>query len=70
MTTLTDSSAHGLTWSKSSYSDGGNNCVEVAAGQLAGVMPVRDSKVSSGPAVIIADSSWGVFVDAVKGGQL
>lgn len=59
-----------LTWMKSSYSSDGGNCVEVAAGQLAGAMPVRDSKVPAGPAVLFGDASWGVFVDAVKGGQL
>ncbi|MGW1764130.1 DUF397 domain-containing protein [Streptomyces sp. NPDC002073] len=59
----------GLTWGKSSYSDGGNNCVEVAAGQLFGVTPVRDSKVPTGPAVSFTDASWGVFVDALKGGR-
>ncbi|WP_030962601.1 DUF397 domain-containing protein [Streptomyces sp. NRRL S-378] len=68
--TITNASAHGLTWAKSSYSDGGNNCIEVAAGQMAGATPVRDSKVPAGPAVVFGDTSWGVFVDAVKGGQL
>ncbi|MER6485677.1 DUF397 domain-containing protein [Streptomyces virginiae] len=70
MTTLTNATAHGLNWVKSSYSDGGNNCIEVAPGQMTGAMPVRDSKVSAGPAVVFGDTSWGVFVDAVKGGQL
>ncbi|MEV0414191.1 DUF397 domain-containing protein [Streptomyces sp. NPDC050448] len=70
MTIITNASTHGLTWTKSSHSDGGNNCIEVAAGQLPGVMPVRDSKVPAGPAVVFGDSSWGIFVDAVKVGQL
>jgi hypothetical protein len=70
MTTLTDSAAHGLTWTKSSYSSDAGQCIEVAAGQIAGAMPVRDSKVPAGPAVIFGDSQWTAFVDAVKGGQL
>ncbi|MET9959268.1 DUF397 domain-containing protein [Streptomyces sp. NPDC006326] len=70
MTTLRNASAHGLTWTKSSYSDGGNNCIETAAGQLVGVVPVRDSKAPTGPAVVFADSIWGAFVDAVKAGAL
>ncbi|MEV6684392.1 DUF397 domain-containing protein [Streptomyces sp. NPDC051130] len=67
---IANASASGLTWTKSSYSDGGNNCIEVAAGQIAGAMPVRDSKIPAGPAVVFSDSIWGAFVDAVKGGQL
>ncbi|MFJ6720551.1 DUF397 domain-containing protein [Streptomyces sp. NPDC091259] len=70
MTTISDSSAHGLTWAKSSYSSDGGNCIEVAAGQITGAMPVRDSKQPAGPAVVFSDSIWGAFVDAVKGGQL
>ncbi|MEU8840291.1 DUF397 domain-containing protein [Streptomyces roseus] len=70
MTTLRTASAHGLTWAKSSYSSDGGNCIETAAGQLAGVVPVRDSKVPTGPAVVFTDSIWGSFVNAVKGGQL
>ncbi|MDH6138024.1 hypothetical protein P3T35_000001, partial [Kitasatospora sp. GP30] len=37
-------------WVKSSYSDHGGNCVEVAPG-LPGVTPVRDSKDPEGPAL-------------------
>jgi hypothetical protein len=70
MTTLTDSTAYGLTWTKSSYSSDAGQCIEVAAGQITGAMPVRDSKVPAGPAVVFSDSIWGAFVDAVKGGQL
>lgn len=53
-------------WRKSSYSDGGdNNCVEVADG-FPGVVPVRDSKVAHGPALVFAASSWASFVAAVQ----
>ncbi|MFG2291993.1 DUF397 domain-containing protein [Streptomyces sp. NPDC048603] len=70
MTNIPNAAAFGLTWMKSSYSDGGHNCVEVAAGQLSGATPVRDSKAPTGPALVFGDTQWGVFVDAVKGGQL
>ncbi|WP_282686266.1 MULTISPECIES: DUF397 domain-containing protein [unclassified Streptomyces] len=51
------------TWRKSSYSDGGdNNCIEVADG-YPGLVPVRDSKVSTGPALFIAAPAWAAFVE-------
>jgi hypothetical protein len=53
---------YGVTWRKSSYSDGGdNNCVEVAEG-LPGVVPVRDSKFLDGPVIVFASSSWTAFL--------
>ncbi|MFJ8847175.1 DUF397 domain-containing protein [Streptomyces cyaneofuscatus] len=56
------------TWRKSSYSDGGlNNCIEVADGYL-GLVPVRDSKVPAGPALVIAASAWTAFIDDVRKG--
>ncbi|MET9696621.1 DUF397 domain-containing protein [Streptomyces sp. NPDC006529] len=70
MTTLADSSAHGLTWAKSSYSSDAGQCLEVASGQFPGAVPVRDSKVPAGPALLVADAHWTVFVDAVKAGRL
>lgn len=70
MTKIENAAASGLVWAKSSYSGAQDDCVEVASGQVAGAMPVRDSKATDGPAVVFRDSSWCVFVDAVKGGQL
>ncbi|MEU2439083.1 DUF397 domain-containing protein [Streptomyces rubradiris] len=53
-------------WRKSSYSEGGaNDCVEIADGSP-GVVPVRDSKVPAGTALIFGAASWSAFVDAVK----
>ncbi|MGW4039384.1 DUF397 domain-containing protein [Streptomyces sp. NPDC004778] len=53
-------------WRKSSFSDGGlNNCIEVADG-YPGVMPVRDSKVPTGPALVIAAPAWTAFIDDVR----
>ncbi|MBW1604403.1 DUF397 domain-containing protein [Streptomyces sp. JJ66] len=57
---------HSAEWRKSSYSDGsGGNCVEMAD-NLPGVVPVRDSKVSSGPALVFGVTGWTTFVTAVK----
>ncbi|MGW2814421.1 DUF397 domain-containing protein [Streptomyces sp. NPDC001415] len=57
-------------WRKSTYSNAtGGDCVEVAD-NLPGVVPVRDSKVTGGPALIIAASAWAPFVEAVKGAAL
>ncbi|MFD7627419.1 DUF397 domain-containing protein [Streptomyces sp. NPDC059851] len=53
-------------WRKSSYSNTqGGDCVEVADG-VAGAVPVRDSKCSSGPVVIIGERAWGVFVGNLR----
>jgi hypothetical protein len=66
MTNIPNASSSGLTWTKSSFSGGNNDCVEVAHG-VAGAMPVRDSKRPAGPALVFDDSAWGVFVDGLKG---
>ncbi|MFE5828676.1 DUF397 domain-containing protein [Streptomyces sp. NPDC056508] len=67
---IPNSSASGLAWTKSSYSDGGNNCVEVARDQLSGVMPVRDSKNPAGPALAVPAGAWSAFIGGVKDGAL
>jgi Domain of unknown function (DUF397) len=65
MTTIADAST--LTaWRKSSYSNGdGAQCVEVADG-LPGLVPIRDSKNPTGPALVFPADSWGAFIEAVK----
>ncbi|MET8541445.1 DUF397 domain-containing protein [Kitasatospora sp. NPDC004799] len=55
-------------WFKSSHSNNGGNCVEVASG-FPGLMPVRDSKDPQGPALIFADAAWASFVAAVRRGD-
>lgn len=70
MTVIPNSSATDFTWTKSSYSGGNNNCIEVAHGALPAALPVRDSKVPAGPAVVFGDTAWGGFVDAVKRGDV
>ena len=70
MTTINDASAPGFVWTKSTYSDGGNNCVEVAHGAVLAAMPVRDSKSPAGPAVVFGGAPWDAFVDALKRGDV
>ncbi|GGR79266.1 MULTISPECIES: DUF397 domain-containing protein [Streptomyces] len=66
--TVSDSSS--LTgWYKSSYSGGSNaECLEVACGHAD--VPVRDSKIITGPAVLFSANGWTSFVTAIKKGQL
>ncbi|MFJ3953508.1 DUF397 domain-containing protein [Streptomyces libani] len=58
-------------WFKSSYSDNGGACVEVAANLVVsrGVVPVRDSKNPDGPALGFETAAWSSFVSSVKGGE-
>ncbi|BDH70095.1 DUF397 domain-containing protein [Streptomyces albidoflavus] len=60
-----------LRWFKSSYSSNGGSCVEVAADLVAshGVVPVRDSKVQSGPVLALPATSFSAFVAGVKAGD-
>ncbi|MFF3555034.1 DUF397 domain-containing protein [Streptomyces tsukubensis] len=52
-------------WRKSSYSNtSGGSCVEVADG-FPGVVPVRDSKVPNGPALVVDGDAWARFVAAL-----
>ncbi|MCS0639359.1 DUF397 domain-containing protein [Streptomyces sp. LP05-1] len=55
-------------WQKSSYSNNGGNCVEVAANLAAsqGVVPVRDSKVSAGPVLALPTAAFASFLAGVK----
>ena len=53
-------------WFKSSYSnESGGNCVEVAD-NVPGVVPVRDSKVPDGPALLLTASAWAPVVASLK----
>ncbi|MET7631327.1 DUF397 domain-containing protein [Streptomyces sp. NPDC058232] len=54
------------TWHKSSYSGAsGGDCLEVADGHP-GVVPVRDSKVPDGPALVFRTAAWSSFVANLK----
>ncbi|MFF5716997.1 DUF397 domain-containing protein [Streptomyces buecherae] len=57
-------------WTKSSYSNNGGECVEVAANLAPyGTVPVRDSKNPNGPALAFDTSAWSAFVAGVKVGD-
>ncbi|WP_433855729.1 DUF397 domain-containing protein [Streptomyces kronopolitis] len=58
-------------WFKSSYSNNGGDCIEVAANLVAsrGVVPVRDSKDTCGPVLSFPSSSFSSFVAGVKAGE-
>ncbi|MEW1724913.1 DUF397 domain-containing protein [Streptomyces sp. NPDC093109] len=53
-------------WRKSTYSGAsGGNCLEVATG-LTGIVPVRDSKTPTSPALVFRAGTWATFVNNVK----
>ncbi|RXS78918.1 DUF397 domain-containing protein [Streptomyces sp. TM32] len=58
-------------WFKSSYSNNGGDCIEVAANLVAerGVVPVRDSKTPSGPVLSLPADAFSSFVAGVKTGE-
>ncbi|MEU8506349.1 DUF397 domain-containing protein [Streptomyces brevispora] len=58
-------------WFKSSYSNNGGACVEVAANVAAsrGMVPVRDSKDLSGPVLTVPANAFTSFVAGVKAGE-
>jgi Domain of unknown function (DUF397) len=63
--TASSDSARGA-WRKSSYSGGGNNCVEVATGPA--TVAVRDSKNPEGGQLVLGASAWTAFTTAIKRG--
>ncbi|WP_225827856.1 DUF397 domain-containing protein [Streptomyces naphthomycinicus] len=53
-------------WRKSSYSNGdGGDCVEVAD-NIPDLVPVRDSKVPDGPALLLSAAAWAPFIAGLK----
>ncbi|MER5517074.1 DUF397 domain-containing protein [Streptomyces sp. NPDC002763] len=53
-------------WIRSSYSQGGGNCLEIAV-SLPTLIPVRDSKTAPhGPTLAFRPEAWSAFVDGVK----
>lgn len=54
-------------WRKSTHSNAsGGDCVEVAD-NIPGLVPVRDSKVPHGPALLLGAAAWAPFVASLKG---
>jgi hypothetical protein len=60
-----------LRWLKSTHSDNGGQCVEVAlnVAESADVVPVRDSKDPVGPALTFTADAWTAFVSGVQKGD-
>ncbi|MEV7054203.1 DUF397 domain-containing protein [Streptomyces microflavus] len=58
-------------WFKSSYSDNGGNCIEVAVNFVAsqGIVPVRDSKNVDGPVLDVRTAAFSAFVAGVQAGK-
>jgi hypothetical protein len=67
MTRLDETVLTGARWRKSSYSGGGNQCVEVAA--VDGACAVRDSKNPAAGHLAFSAAAWEAFLAAVKGGS-
>ncbi|MFF2352343.1 DUF397 domain-containing protein [Kitasatospora sp. NPDC058115] len=68
---MTDNVEAALTtaqWRKSTYSNNGGSCVEVAH-NFPGLAPVRDSKDPTGPALVFPSDAWQSFVTAIQAGE-
>lgn len=52
-------------WHKSSYSQGGSDCLEVTH-DFPTVIPVRDSKTPTGPKLVFRAPAWTAFVSGLK----
>lgn len=59
----------GAKWFKSSYSGGGEECVEVTFIER-GIVGVRDSKNPSGPALVFSSDEWSRFTASLAQEQL
>ncbi|MEV7426270.1 DUF397 domain-containing protein [Streptomyces sp. NPDC091212] len=58
-------------WFKSSYSEHGGQCIEVATNLATthGTVPVRDSKDPSGPVLDFPATAFTTFIAGVKTGE-
>lgn len=58
------------TWIKSSYSNAGQNCVEVAVlAPRSQRVAIRDSKQSNGPAFTVPTTAWVSFIREIQTDQ-
>ncbi|SHL25794.1 DUF397 domain-containing protein [Actinacidiphila paucisporea] len=58
-------------WFKSSYSQNGGQCAEVATNLVVvdGSVAVRDSKDPAGPALTFTSEAWTAFVAGIRSGD-
>lgn len=57
-----------MSWRKSSFSNGGGACVEVAS-NVPGIVGVRDSKDKDGPVLTFTPEEWHAFAAGIRDGQ-
>ncbi|KFF95380.1 DUF397 domain-containing protein [Streptomyces europaeiscabiei] len=65
----TSTELRGVRWLRSSRSTGMNNCVETArpgSGRWAGLVAVRDSKNTAGPALLFDPDAWEGFITTLR----
>jgi hypothetical protein len=67
MSTRHDQTGQTVQWRKSSHSNAGNQCVEVA--RIAGAIAVRDSKNPGGGQLTISAAGWRAFLNGVRCGD-
>ncbi|MGY0488001.1 DUF397 domain-containing protein [Streptomyces sp. WG-D5] len=68
-TVACSTSLSGARWRRSSRSTGANNCVETASLSTEspdGLLAVRDSKRTTGPALLFTSSTWRRFVNSLR----
>ncbi len=63
--TATDLNLSRAAWRKSTYSNNGGNCVEIAP--VTHAIAVRDSADPGGPALAFTADQWTAFTSTVKG---
>lgn len=57
-------------WRKSSFSNGGDNCLEVSAPSAGGLVGIRDSKLSDdSPVLVVASSQWRELLIEIRSGR-
>ena len=61
----TDQDLSRAAWRKSTYSNNGGNCIEIAA--RPGAVAVRDSADPAGPALAFTPHQWTAFTSTLKG---
>jgi hypothetical protein len=55
-------------WRTSTHSANGSTCVQVA-GNLPGIVAVRDSKDPAGPALVFTPAEWRAFTALIEHGH-